>query len=59
MDSYRLDNELAKNQAYQSLTAFDVHKKLRYISYKPLRHLWNYGMIHGIELKLHRRQDHL
>ena len=50
MDSYRLDNELAKNQAYQSLTAFDVHKKLRHISYKALRHLLNHSMIHGIEL---------
>ena len=47
---YRLDNELAKNQAYQSLTAFDVHKKLRHISHKALRHLLSHGMIRGIEL---------
>ena len=47
---YRLDNELAENQAYQSLTAFDIHKKLGHISYKALRHLLNHGMIHGIEL---------
>ena len=36
---YHLDNELAKNKAYQSLTAFDVHKKLGHLSYKALRHL--------------------
>ena len=47
---YCLDNELAKNQAYQSLRAFDVHKKLRNISHKALRHLLSHGMIHGIEL---------
>ena len=47
---YCLDNELVKNQTYQSLTAFDVHKKLGHISYKALRHLLNHGMIHGIEL---------
>ena len=47
---YHLDNEPAKNQAYQSLMAFDVHKKLRHISHKALRHLLSHGMIHGIEL---------
>ena len=47
---YRLDNELAKNQAYQSLMAFDVHKKLRHISHKALRYLLSHGMIQGIEL---------
>ena len=47
---YRLDNELAKNQASQSLTAFDVHKKLRHISHKALRHLLSHGIIQGIEV---------
>ena len=47
---YHLDNELAKNQAYQYLMAFDVHKKLGHISHKVLRHLLSCGMIQGIEL---------
>ena len=47
---YLLDNELAKNQAYQSLMAFDVQKKLGNIYYKALRHLLNHAMIHGIKL---------
>ena len=47
---YHLDNELVKNQTYQSLTAFEVHKKLGDISYNALNHLLNHGMIHGIEL---------
>ena len=32
---YRLDNEMAKNQAYQSLTAFDVHKNSGIFLIKP------------------------
>ena len=47
---YHLDNELAKNQAYQSLTAIAVHKKLGHISHRALRHLLSHGMIQGIEL---------
>ena len=47
---YHLDNELAKNEAYQSLTAIEVHKKLRHISQKALRYLLKHGMILGIEL---------
>ena len=47
---YRLDNELVKNRTYQSLTAFEVHKKLGHISYNALKHLLNHGMIQGIEL---------
>ena len=45
-----MDNELVKNQTYQSLTAFDVHKKLGHISHKALRHLLNHGIMHSIEL---------
>ena len=47
---YCLDNELAKNEAYQSLMAIKVHKKLGYIFQKALRHLLKHGMIQGIEL---------
>ena len=47
---YCLDNKLTKNQAYQSLTAIDVHKKLRHISHRALRHLLSHSMIQGIEL---------
>ena len=47
---YCLDNELAKNEAYQSLTAIEVHKKLGHISHKALRHLLKHGLIQGIEL---------
>ena len=47
---YRLDNELAKNEAYQSLMAIEVHKKLGHISHKALRHLLKHGMIQGIQL---------
>ena len=47
---YRMDNELPKNQAYQSLTAVKIHKKLGHISQKTLKHLLKHGMILGIEL---------
>ena len=47
---YHLDNELAKNQAYQCLMAMEIHKKLRHISQKALKHLLKHGMIQGIEL---------
>ena len=45
-----MDNKLPKNQAYQSLTAIKVHKRLRHISQKALRYLLKHGMIQGIEL---------
>ena len=47
---YHLDNELAKNQAYQSLVAIEIHKRLGHISQKAPRHLLKHGMILGIEL---------
>ena len=47
---YCMNNELAKNQAYQSLMAVEIHKKLRHISQKTLRHLLKHSMILGIEL---------
>ena len=49
---YHLDNELAKNQAYQFLMAIEIHKKLRHISQRTLRHLLKHSMILGIELVL-------
>ena len=48
---YHMDNELPKNQAYQSLMAIEIHKKLEHISQKTLRHLLKHGMILGIELE--------
>ena len=47
---YHLDNELAKNQNHPCLTAVEVHKRLRHISEKALRHLLKHGMILGIGL---------
>ena len=47
---YHMDNELPQKQAYQSLKAIEVHKRLRHISQKALRYLLEHGMIHGIEL---------
>ena len=47
---YHMDNKLPKNQAYQSLTAIEVHKRLRHISQKALRYLLKHGMIQGKEL---------
>ena len=47
---YHIDNKLLKNQAYQSLTAIEVHKKLRHISHQALRHLLKHGMIQDIKL---------
>ena len=44
---YHLDNELAKNEAYHSFMAIKVHKKLRHISHKALRHLLKHGMFQG------------
>ena len=47
---YHMDNELPKNQAYQSLRAVEIHKKLRHISQMTLKHLLKHSMILGIEL---------
>ena len=47
---YRMDNEMPKNLSYQSFSAIQVHKKLRHISQKTLRHLLKHGMILGIDL---------
>ena len=44
-----MDNELPKNQAYQSFTAIEIYKKLRYISQNTLRYLLKHGMILGID----------
>ena len=57
---YHLDNELVKNQTYQSLTAFDVHKKLghTYILQSPKTFVEpQYDSRHRAQL--HWRQDHL
>ena len=47
---YCMDNELANNQAYQSLMAIGVHKRLRHISHKALRYFLKHSMILGIEI---------
>ena len=47
---YRMDNEISKDQSYQSFSAIEIHKKLRHISQKTLSHLLKHGMILGIGL---------
>ena len=47
---YRMDNEMSKDQSYQSFSAIEIHKKLGHISQKTLSHLLKHGMILGIGL---------
>ena len=49
---YRMDNEISKDQSYQSFSAIKkkIHKKLGHISQKTLSHLLKHGMILGIGL---------
>ena len=45
-----MDNEISKDQSYQSFSAIEIHKKLGHISQKTLSHLLKHGMILGIGL---------
>ena len=47
---YHLDNELSKDQIHPCLTAIEVHKRLRHVSEKALRHLLKHSIILGIGL---------
>jgi len=48
---YRIDHEPAYGHAYISLSAYDIHKKLRHNSEKALKYLFKHGMISGLELE--------